>query len=276
VFSVRAHSILYGAHLFHRLNGEAFVLAEETKKPDISVIIPAYNEGETIGEVLRRLAKIDWPLHNMEVVVVDDGSTDQTQKEIESFPFVKYIRHKKNGGKGAAIRTGVKSSTGKVIVIQDADMEYPPECIPHLVKPILTGVVDIVYGSRFRGKYEQMSLSHFIGNKILSLVTRILYNAPITDVMTGHKAFDRAVFNSFELNEDGFSVEVEMTSKGLQNGWRFMEVPIRYSPRNFGVSKIVYLDGIKSLLRLIIYRCKGSARAHISDYCRDNNNKGRN
>lgn len=249
-------------------------MPEESKNPDISVIVPAYNEDKNIGEVLRRLMKIDWPLHNMEIIVIDDGSTDHTPKEIADFPFVKYVRHKNNRGKGAAIRTGIRSSSGKVIVIQDADLEYSPEYIPHLVKPILTGIVDIVYGSRFRGKCEGMSFSHFVGNRILSLVAKILYNVPITDVMTGHKAFNRAVFSSFELEEDGFAVEVEMTSKGLQNGWRFAEVPVTYSFRNFGVSKIVYLDGVRSLLKLIFDKCKGNS---VSNYrLRGNNNCGRN
>lgn len=235
-------------------------LFEKSTKPDISVIVPTYNEDKNIGEVLRRLRKIDWPNDKMEIIVVDDGSRDNTSKEVADFTFVKYIRHEINQGKGAALRTGIKNSSGKVIVIQDADMEYLPEHIPHLVKPILAGTADIVYGSRFNGRYDGMSLSHFIGNRVLSLVAGMLYNVPITDIMTGHKAFNRQVFDSFELEENGFAVEVEMTSKSLLTGWRYTEVSVPYSYRNNGFSKIVYLDGVKSLIRLVMDRARGMHR----------------
>lgn len=232
-------------------------MQEESKNPDVSVIIPAYNEDKTIGDVVRRLKKIDGSLRNMEIVVVDDGSTDNTQREVAAFPFVKYVRHEKNLGKGAAIRIGTKFSAGKVIVILDADLEYAPEDVLSLVEPILAGRADIVYGSRFTRRPSGMSSSHFVGNKVLSLAARILYDVRVTDVMTGQKAFSRMVFGSLDLRENGFLFEVEATSKALQNGWRFAEVPVSYSFRRSGVSKLVYSDGVKSLLRLIADRCRG-------------------
>jgi glycosyltransferase involved in cell wall biosynthesis len=218
--------------------------------PDISVVVPVYDEGKSIGIILRMLSEIDWYPYNAEVIVVDDGSTDNSPQEIMAFPTFTYIRHKKNMGKGAALKTGFHYAKGKVMVIQDADLEYSPEAIPELVKPILFGSADVVFGSRFAGKCKGMSLSHFMGNKLLSITARMLFDAPITDIMTGSKAFSRAVVNSFELEQNGFEVEVEMTSKCLHNGWRFQEVPIGYSYRTFGSSKIGFLDGVKSMVQL--------------------------
>ena len=153
-------------------------------------------------------------------------------------------------GKGAAIRTGINNSRGKILVIQDADLEYLPDIIPSLVKPISDGSMDIVYGSRFNCRPEGMSLSHFLGNSILSIVTRFMYNIKITDIMTGQKAFRRSVLDSVNLKENGFAVEIEITCLGFNCSRRFTEVYIPYSYRNHGVSKLVNFDGFKSLAML--------------------------
>jgi len=232
------------------VNGTLDLTSEQSPIPDVSVIIPAYREEKTISEVLQRVIKVNGSLGNIEIIVVDDGSTDRTGEKVAAFPSVKYIRHEHNMGKGAAIRTGIKNSSGRIVVIQDADLEYLPDCIPSLVKPISAGEMDIVYGSRFNGKPEGMSFSHFVGNFLLSLATRFMYNVQITDIMTGQKAFRRSVLDSFELKENGFGVEVELTCLGFNGDRRFGEVPIPYSYRKHGVSKIAYSDGFKSLAKL--------------------------
>jgi glycosyltransferase involved in cell wall biosynthesis len=235
----------------HPIDGAITSLTKHSVAPDVSIIIPAYCEEQTIAEVLQRVIKISWSLGNVEIIVVDDGSTDHTGEKVAAFPFVKYVRHQINMGKGAAIRTGIKEARGKVLVIQDADLEYLPECIPSMVQPILEGSMDIVYGSRFKGKPEGMSFSHYVGNAILSMVARFLYNIKITDIMTGQKAFKRAILSSAELEENGFAVEIEMTCKGFNKNQKFREVPIPYSYRQHGVSKIAYVDGVKSLVKLL-------------------------
>lgn len=232
-------------------NGGLAFLRKQLPIPDVSVIIPAYHEEKTIGEVIQRVIKVSGSLGNVEIIVVDDGSTDRTGEKVAAFPFVKYIRHEHNMGKGAAIRTGIKNSHGKVLVIQDADLEYLPDCIPSLVKPISAGEMDIVYGSRFKGRPDGMSFSHFVGNSLLSLVARFMYNVQITDIMTGQKAFRRSVLDSGELKEKGFAVEIEITCLSLNGDRRFTEVPIPYSYRRHGVSKIAYFDGVKSLIKLL-------------------------
>jgi Glycosyltransferases involved in cell wall biogenesis len=230
----------------------AIALTQPSTTPDVSIIIPAYCEEETISEVLQRVIKVSWSMGNVEIIVVDDGSTDKTGQKVQAFPFVKYIRHPVNLGKGAAMRTGIKEAHGKIIVLQDADLEYLPEYIPSLVQPIADGYMDIVYGSRFEARPQGMSLSHFVGNSILSLVARFLYSVKITDIMTGQKAFRKSVLKSVELEEDGFAVEIEITCRGLNNRdcQKYAEVPIPYSYRRHGVSKLVYMDGFKSLIKL--------------------------
>ncbi len=223
-----------------------------TETPDVSIIIPAYCEEETITEVLQRVIKVSWSMGNVEIIVVDDGSVDSTSEKVRAFPFIKYLRHTVNQGKGAAIRTGIQNARGKILVIQDADLEYLPEVIPSIVKPISEGHMNIVYGTRFSGRPDGMSFSHYIGNSVLSFVARCLYNVKITDIMTGQKAFKRELLENTKIEENGFAVEIEITCLGLNGNEteKYGEVPIPYAYRQHGVSKLVYMDGFKSLIKL--------------------------
>ena len=225
--------------------------------PDVSVIVPAYNEEGTIAKVINELLVVKTKIHSLEIIVVDDGSTDATVQRVFEFLSIKLIRQSKNMGKGAALRTGFEAARGKVILVQDADMEYSPSDIPNLVKHILSGEADVVYGSRFACKPYGMSYSHFFGNILLSKTASLLYGQKITDLMTGYKAFSRNILRGLHLTENGFSIETELTSQVLQSGCRYREVPICYSYRSHGVSKIGPLDGLKSLIQLIVNAVKG-------------------
>lgn len=227
------------------------VEALERGCPSVTVIVPTYNEEETIGQVLSELIKIEPKVSSLEIIVVDDGSSDRTKDEIAKFPSVIYVRHQRNMGKGMALKTGLKIARGKTVVIQDADMEYSPTEIPQLIKPILDGRADVVFGSRFIGKRNGMSFSHLVGNVMLSRAASLLYQENITDIMTGHKAFSSKVLESLRLKENGFSIEVELTAKVLKNGWKILEIPIGYSYRTHGAAKIRYRDGLGSFLKLL-------------------------
>jgi len=221
-----------------------------TSELKVSIIVPAYNEVDTIEAVLSRLLKVCQSLPSFEIIVIDDGSTDGTAERVERFSSVRLVRQE-NQGKGAALRTGLRVSEGDIVVIQDADMEYHPEDIPQLIEPILRGKADAVYGSRFKGNMDGMSFSHYIGNRLISLSTKLLFGVSVTDVMTGHKAFRRKIFNPALIKENGFTVEIEITARILKNRWRLIEIPIAYSYRKHGVAKINYADGLRSLLKVI-------------------------
>lgn len=216
----------------------------------VSVIVPFYNEERTLQKVLSQLERLREKM-NLEIIVVDDGSTDGTAEITNSFRSLTLISHSRNLGKGAAIASGLRHCKGDVIVIQDADFEYLPEEIPNIVQPILENEADVVYGSRFMGKCEGMKRSHWIGNILLSLSASLLFRKRITDVMTGHKAFRKCVIESIKLDENGFAIEVDITGRLARNGFKIVEVPITYRHRRKGYSKIKFKDGFSCLSTMI-------------------------
>ncbi|MHA1580419.1 MAG: glycosyltransferase family 2 protein [Candidatus Freyarchaeota archaeon] len=213
------------------------------KKPRITILIPCYNEENSILEVIDMVKSVDLG-YPKEIIVVDDGSEDSSVEKVKTRTGVKLLLHGKNQGKGKAIQTGLKHATGDIVVIQDADLEYFPKDIPLLLAPLIKGEADVVYGSRFLGKPEGMSFSHNIGNRVLSWATRILYGNSITDMMTGYKAFFKTDLEGVSLESRGFEFEPEITVKLLKKGKKITEVPISYSYRKKGKAKIGWKDGI--------------------------------
>ena len=222
----------------------------------LSVIVPVYNERVTVAEVIRRIRAVDVPV-DVEVIVVDDGSSDGTDKVLTALAdsTVRVITHPVNKGKGAAIRTGMASARGDLLLIQDADLEYDPEDWPRLLEPVLRGKARVVYGSRFTGERMNMLPLHWIGNRFLSLVTNLLYSSTMSDMETCYKLFDRQVLEGITIESDKFDFEPEITAKVLRRGFRIYEVPISYAGRELSEGKkITWRDGIGALRALIKYR----------------------
>ena len=219
----------------------------------LSIIVPCYNEEATVGKVLQQLLELQLPCE-VEVLVVDDGSTDSSTNIIEKFQKVQLIRHEVNKGKGAALKTGIENASGDFVLIQDADLEYFPKDIPKLIDPILSDKADVVLGSRFLGKPKGMSRSHLFANKLLSFAARILFHSRITDVMTGYKVFPRKAFEEISITSRSFDIETELVGKFLRLGLRVVEVPIQYEYRRMGKSKITWKHGFASLWKLLRIR----------------------
>jgi glycosyltransferase involved in cell wall biosynthesis len=222
----------------------------------LSVIVPVYNERVTVAEVIRRIRAVEVPV-DVEVIVVDDGSSDGTDKVLSALgdSTVRILRHDVNQGKGAAIRTGMASARGDLLLIQDADLEYDPEDWPSLLNPILRGKASVVYGSRFTGQRKNMMPLHWMGNRFLSLVTNILYSSTMSDMETCYKLFDRRVLEGITIESDKFDFEPEITAKVLRRGYRIYEVPISYAGREISEGKkITWRDGLGALVALVKYR----------------------
>jgi glycosyltransferase involved in cell wall biosynthesis len=222
----------------------------------LSVIVPVFNERSTVAEIVRRMRSVELPVER-EIVIVDDGSHDGTADVLTQLrdSTVRVLKHTQNRGKGAAIRTGLESATGDLVLVQDADLEYDPEDWPRLLAPVLKGRARVVYGSRFTGERRNMLFLHWVGNRFLSLVTNILYNSTLSDMETCYKLFDRHVLDGMRLKADRFDFEPEFTAKVLRRGIRIYEVPISYAGREPSEGKkITWHDGVGALWTLVKYR----------------------
>ncbi len=222
----------------------------------LSVIVPVFNERNTVVEIMRRMRAVDLPIER-EIIVVDDGSSDGTQQVLAQLgdSTVKIVKHPANRGKGAAIRTGLEHVTGDLVLIQDADLEYDPEDWPKLLAPIFSGKATVVYGSRFTGERRNMLYLHWVGNRALSFVTNVLYNTTLSDMETCYKLFDRRVLDGITIRSDRFDFEPEITAKVLRRRIRIYEVPISYTGREFEEGKkITWRDGFAALYALVKFR----------------------
>jgi glycosyltransferase involved in cell wall biosynthesis len=241
----------------------------------LSILVPVYNESRTIAEILRRVRAVRPEVevgygpdsgttieYEREIVIVDDGSTDDTRRILESertAPDAVVLLHDENQGKGAAVRTALHNATGDILLIQDADLEYDPRDYATLLQPILEGRSQAVYGSRFRGgPTKAMFFWHMVGNQFLTLVTNLLYDSTLTDMETCYKVITREIADRLDLRSARWGFDPEITAQILRAGYRIYEVPITYTGREFEEGKkITWRDAFVVLWTLVKYRFGG-------------------
>ena len=253
-------------------------IVDDPKKPVVSIVIPVFNERNTIQELLQRVLQAELYGLEKEIVIVDDGSTDGTATWLREFPRnldtgqsfiwvykcgasiasgnIKVLFHAQNQGKGAALCRGFQEVCGDMIIVQDADLEYDPNDYERLLMPILNGQADVVYGSRFLdSKTLTWTTGGYLGNKFITMLSNVFTGLSLTDVWTGYKVFKRSVIQHMVLREPGFEMELELTSKIAHASWRICEVPISYRRRTRAEGKkITWKNGIKAIRCMIDYR----------------------
>jgi glycosyltransferase involved in cell wall biosynthesis len=228
----------------------------------LSVIIPAYNEEDSIEEIVRRVQRAEVPGVEREIIVVDDGSKDRTAEIVGRLDGVRFVKHERNAGKGAAVKTGIRACTGDIVLIQDADLEYDPGDHATVVRPLLEGRCDVVIGSRFLyerprfiGKRRSPYFTHYIGNLMIVAFTNLLYGQSFTDYEGCYKAFARADLDATPIVADGFEFDNELVCKLFRKGLRFEEVPIHYAPRTYlRGKKITWRHGVIILWTILKWR----------------------
>jgi len=226
------------------------------RRMNITVLIPVYNEINTIEKIIERVQAMDVA---SEIVIVDDGSQDGTRdflQRINGQDGVRVLLHERNQGKGAAVRTGIEAAQGDVILIQDADLEYDPRDYPDLLQPLEEGLADVVYGSRFLGGPRRPTMFwHMVANKMLTFITNILYDTILTDMETGYKVFRREIVEGMPIHAKRFEFEPEFTAKILKRKVRIFEVPISFNPRDYAEGKKIGIrDAFEAVWALLKYR----------------------
>jgi glycosyltransferase involved in cell wall biosynthesis len=225
------------------------------KDPLLSVVMPVYNERDTIEEIIGRVLAIRI---RIQLIVVDDGSKDGTRDILTALGKkhdFRLIFQERNQGKGAALRRGFSEVSGDIVLIQDADLEYSPEEYPELIELICQGRADVVFGSRFLGRHRVFLFTHYLGNRLLTAITNVLYNTMLSDMETCYKVMRTEVLRSMTLKSDSFGIEPELTAKIFKRGYRVYEVPITYDGRGYEEGKkITWRDGVVALWVLLKYR----------------------